>query len=684
MAKNASQTGEKILVCGLCSNWFKKPRTLTCLHSYCDNCLSKHILSSVSRGEVTNRSATSSMTKEFNCPLCDKVITHDSFSKLPPNQWVNEFPVNKFLLDLLDIEKLKRGDKSCGPCSRNGEESTITSWCKECRDGLCDNCAKVHKGMRVSMEHTVLTRADYMKQMDLLKEYQEPCRKHAGKTLDMYCMFERELCCPNCVAEEHRKCEKVVPVAEAAIKIRTEREPAFLSDSLEQYIKHIERTMTDRNNHTKKLEDTKKSLTEDFANIRIQIINMLDNMEKSAKKELTLIHGDEIAQIQKEVKKCKSMKEAVSNAQVLLKMAEEHGSDSRLMNTLEMIRKECFWYEEDMGKLRTKLQDCDYDFEKDHTIDNLRRTVKQLGKISVKHVPSKLPPFPNIVTFDRVEQLKMNKSTLSLRGRRIELLRTFEGKQEDDNAECWHTGAAFLGDGKLALVDRQNKKLKIYNKSYRVQHTFPLSSKPWDVTLVSSNEIAVTLPEEYAIMLLVVDDEITQSDYFSTDERCYGITFARGKFFTLCYDGAPPALKIIGSDGKEIAAISQDDFGSPLFSRPIYVTSNSSGTMIYITDERRGSITTLTETKQYYFNYSCLEVSHAAGIAVDQAGNLYVCRNHAKSVQLVSPDGERLKTLVARDKISYPRAIAYDPTDERLVVTQGDKSAVKVFQFMAS
>lgn len=684
MAKNTQETADKFLTCGLCSNWFNKPRTLTCLHSYCENCLSKHILSVVSKGDVTNRSNSTSRANEFNCPLCDKIIKEENFNKLPPNQWVNEFPVNKFILDLLDIEKLKRGDKSCGPCSRNGEESSISSWCKECRDGLCENCAKVHKGMRVSMEHTVLTRADYMKQVDLLKEYQEPCRKHAGKTLDMYCLFERELCCPNCVAEEHRRCEKVVPVAEAAVKIRSEREPAFLSDSLDQYIKHIERTTTDRNNQTKKLEDTKKSLIGEFANIRIEIINMLDNMEKTAKRELNQMHGDELAQIQKEMKKCKSMKEAVSNAQACLKMAETHGSDSRLMNALELIRKECFWYEEDMGMLRNKLQDCDFDFEKDHTIDSMKRSVKQLGKVSVKHFPSKLPPFPNIVTFDRAEQSKLNKSTLSLRGRRIEMLRTFDAKTEDDTAECWHTGATFLGDGRLALVDRQNKKLKIYSKTFRVQHTFPLSSKPWDVTSVSGIEIAVTLPEEYAIMVLCVEDDISQTDYFSTDERCYGIKFARGKFFTLCYDGSPPALKIIDSDGKEVSSISHDDYGSPLFSRPIYITANQAGTAIYITDERRGSITTLTETKEYFFEYSCIEVSHAAGIEVDPAGNLYVCRNHAKSVQLVSPDGDRLKTLVARDKISYPRAIAYDPTDERLIVTQGDKSLVKVFQFISS
>ena len=671
------------LTCSVCNEWFSKPRTLPCLHSFCENCLSKHILSSVSKSGRS--SAGYNKQKEFNCPECTKNISEAPFASLPPNQWVTVFPVNKFLLDLLDIEKLKRGDKSCGPCSRNGEQSAIASWCKECRDGLCVNCAKVHKGMRISLDHTVLDRADYVKQVDLLKEYQEPCTKHPGKTLDMFCILERELCCPNCVAEEHRRCDRVVTVAEAAAKCRTEREPGFLADSLDQYVKHIERTSSDRNGHMMKLEENKDNLMEEFSTVKKDIINLLDQMEKAMMKDLNQMHVDELKQINDEMKKCKAMKSAVTNALNVLKVTEKHGSDSRLMNTLELIRKECFWYEEDMGKLRSKIQDTDYDFELDPSIEALRRNTKTLGKLSLKHFPSKLPPFPNIVTFDKAENNKLLQSTLSLRGRgKLELVRTFEGKAVDDRVDSWHTGVEFLPDGRLVLVDRQNKKVKVYSKTYRIQQTYTLSSKPWDVTKVGENEISVSLPEEHGVQVLDLSDgDIQMSNYFATTQRCYGITFARGKYFTLSYDGSPAALLILSSGGEELAAITEDDDGNALFSRPIYITSNAAGSLLFISDERKGAITTLTETSTNYFSYSCLEVSHVAGLVLDPSGNLYVCRNHTKSVQVIGKDGDKLKTLVSRDQVSYPRAIAYDAKEDRLVVTQGDKTTVKVFQFVS-
>ena len=161
-------------------------------------------------------------------------------SSLAPNKWIEEFPINYFLMDLLDIELLRRGEKTCGPCSRNNEASDIISWCKECRDGLCQNCAKVHKGMRVSMDHTVLLKEEFMKEMELLKDLQEPCYKHTGKTLDLFCVLDKELCCPNCVAEEHRRCDRVISISDAVKKSKLEKEPEFLNKTLEQYQNHID------------------------------------------------------------------------------------------------------------------------------------------------------------------------------------------------------------------------------------------------------------------------------------------------------------------------------------------------------------------------------------------------------------------------------------------------------------
>jgi hypothetical protein len=202
------------------------------------------------------------------------------------------------------------------------------------------------------------------------------------------------------------------------------------------------------------------------------------------------------------------------------------------------------------------------------------------------------------------------------------------------------------------------------------------ASKPWDVDIISSTEVAVTLPEERAIQILNVDDvNFSLGDYFITSEACFGIKFVRGKFFTLAYDEFPPSLIILDSNGKELASVAYDDDGSQLFSRPIYMK----GSLIYVADERRGSVTTLIETAEHCYSYSSVELGHAAELALNNEENQYICRNHTKSVQV---GGDRVKTLISHDMISYPRAIAFDVNGERLLITQGDKSEVKIFQLV--
>lgn len=680
MEKSDRRFDDSILVCGICSKWLSIPRTLPCLHSYCQSCLAKHINESVSKGN--GKKDQDAKSEIYECTQCKKKISINT--KLPPSKWIEEFPVNYFLMDLLDIELLRRGEKTCGPCYRNGETSAIVSWCKECRDGLCQNCAKVHKGMRVSMDHTVLPKDEFMKEMELLKDSQEPCPKHAGKTLDLFCVLDKELCCPNCVAEEHRRCDRVISISDAVKKSKLEKEPEFLNKTLEQYQNNIDGMIGDRSNHLMYLEEEKGRLLENFASIRISIINILDKLEKNLKREIKQIHDNEAKKLQVEMELGKRMISAVSNAHKLMNVAEVHASDSRLLHMMEAIRMQCFWYEEAMSRLRSQIQDCQYLFDVDQTIEFMQNKLKEMGKLSVRHSPSKLPPFPNVISIEKNNATnKLNKSTLSLRGKRAEVMKTFDARAPDDVNESWYTGAAFLPDGRLILVDRQNRKIKLFAKNYRCLTTMPFNSKPWDVTVINPAEIAVTLPEERGIQLLNVGDvQFSLGEYFVNNDACFGITYVRGKFFTLAYDGTPPSLKILDADGRELAAVAYDDDGSQLFSRPVYITSNTKGTLIYVADERRGSVTTLVETAEHCYSYSSLDLGHAAGLAIDNEENLYVCRNHAKSVQVVSPEGDRVKTLISHDMISYPRAIAFDMNDERLLITQGDKSAVKVFQLV--
>lgn len=238
----------------------------------------------------------------------------------------------------------------------------------------------------------------------------------------------------------------------------------------------------------------------------------------------------------------------------------------------------------------------------------------------------------------------------------------------------------FLPDGRIILADRTNRKLKMFTSNFMPITDLNLSSKPWDVTLVNDKEVAVSLPAECRIQIVSIDGSyLTLTRSISTDEPCFGLCYSDGKFLTVTYDGDPPNLKILSPTGQELTYVCVDDDGFTLFSKPVYVTCTPKVDQIYVADERLGCVVKLKETGELNFSYSALDLGHAAGIALDNGGNIYTCGPSSNSVHVISPSGERVKVLVTGESISYPRAVAYEPREKKLLVTQGDKDVVKVY-----
>ena len=670
---------EDSINCPACTKPFDQPRILPCLHSFCHNCLVK----SIQDGHFD------ASAKGFPCPCCRKLATTPDIAKARPEKWAELFPINSLLADVVDLYSLKKGTRLCDPCKKNKSKSQVHSYCKNCRDALCENCSKTHRGLRSCKHHKVLTTAQFEAAISSLKVEDEFCSKHDGKTMEYYCQTHSKLCCPSCVSEEHRQCDKVVPVLEAAQKCREAHDAAKLENALHKYKAHMDLVLKNRSTQLKKLEGKKGKLMDEFMNVKKHIISQLEKMEKDMKTKLDQTHRQETRKIQGEVKKCQELQSGVINAGELLEIAENHGSNSQVIDTVEKVRNECGYYEENVDAITKKAKTVDYDIAVDKSVEQMMKKLNQFGRIDVKSTPSGLPPTPKIAGTLGLQSLTTKtdsvKPALALTGKEANEIGAFNGRDSNDAEDqtCWFTGAQYLKDGRIMLADRTNKKLKLFKSNFNLEAELLLSSRPWDVTAISDTEIAVSLPEEshngQIIFVSISKKNMVTTRGFYTDEPCYGIHYVNNKILGVAYDGDPPSLKVMSLEGEELTYVSVDEDGFTLFSKPIYVTSNDSGTEIFVTDERLGCVVNLTEKGELHFTYSAMDLGHAAGIATDNEGNIYVCGNTSNSVHVVSPTGNRVKVLVTGESISYPRAIAYEPKEKKLLVTQGDKDDVKVY-----
>lgn len=622
--------------------------------------------------------------KGFSCPCCRKFVTTPQLPKTSPDKWAELFPENNLLADLVDLHTLKLGTRVCDPCKRNKTTNSVQAYCKNCRDALCESCALTHKGLRSCRTHKVLNTSQFAEAINSLKVEEEFCSTHDNKPMEHYCFTHSVLCCSQCMSENHRKCDRVVLVADAVKKCRENGELVTLDGALAKYNGHVNMVLQDRSTLIKKLDAKKVKLMNEFIRVKNHVIAQLEKMEKDLKTILDATHKSETKKIKQEADRAKEIQSALVNTKELLTVADHHGSDSQVINMIEKVKLECEFYEESINILCTRLRAVDYDISLDDSLQEVMKRLNQFGRIDVNSTQSKLPPPPKLAATLGLQssstKVKAVKPAMTFQGKNAREIGEFCARFEGDAEECWFTGAAFMMDGRILLADRTNRKLKLFTGNFNPVMELGLSSKPWDITIVSESEVAVSLPAECKIEFVTVSGpSLTPTRSIFTDEPCFGICHASGKLLTVTYDGDPPNLKILSLTGKELTYVCVDDNGFPLFSKPVYVTCSPSAADIFVSDERLGCVVILKETGELNFNSSAMDLGHAAGLTLDSQGNLYVCGSTSNTVHLVTMAMDRVKVLLTGEHISYPRAVAFEPREKKLLVTQGNQDTVKVY-----
>lgn len=78
--------------CSICLEIFKIPRLLPCSHSFCQQCLSAHIVSTCEHRDVS---------LGFLCPLCREFVPSPG-NQEEIIQWAEKFPINDVLVLLMN------------------------------------------------------------------------------------------------------------------------------------------------------------------------------------------------------------------------------------------------------------------------------------------------------------------------------------------------------------------------------------------------------------------------------------------------------------------------------------------------------------------------------------------------------------------------------------------------------
>ena len=182
------------LTCSICRDIYSDPKTISCLHTFCCECLSNHAKASLGEGK-------------FRCPECQFQIDlpeEDSFKSLPSSFFHNS------LLSLLAVRPNDDGiNITCSQCRKTNSQMC---YCFDCGRFMCPDCYNAHEMLKASFEGHKVTPVKEFKAEDyeaLLKRQPFCSQQFHEKEITRFFCFSCQACvCQMCIfTPDHRNHE---------------------------------------------------------------------------------------------------------------------------------------------------------------------------------------------------------------------------------------------------------------------------------------------------------------------------------------------------------------------------------------------------------------------------------------------------------------------------------------------
>ncbi|XP_061166535.1 tripartite motif-containing protein 55-like [Saccostrea echinata] len=745
---------EAFLTCSICEDDYKEPVGLPCLHSFCKECISRHIIEST-KGQKAARG--------FNCPKCKRQIDAPD-PQQAPHYWVESFPVNHFVKSLMENVRLRTEERKCDPCSRRNDSIIAMKWCKECSEAYCEQCESFHKSLKYSQHHNLISMIDLQHQPIKDTANRPPCPDHEGTELAFFCEDHNQVVCSSCVTLDHRKCLNVTSCEEAADKQRLKTDAII--DKLKMQRDWANRISENRKHSSKTLEDASFQLRQQIAGLRQQMNDLLKSKEYKLTEEIKNIKIQEKNNYDSDIDSCDGIASTTDNALSLLQNTLKHGSDTDVLLMVDKVKHEAHVCENTLSDITRQMKDVFMNFTPDKQLQAISTTLRDIGKITVTYTPVHIAPPYNLensneehpiedesIAFRSIPSsplstrksppppLSMKKASPPISSRKspptffgsgnnihtarlspIPSVRSrkspryedvkhpdsaqtplpplilppksvspihrvapkqatmdyfFKARTIQDRENCCFTGAEFIGNSRIILIDQNHRKIKLFNKEYKWVGEKVLSAKPYDIAIISGNEVAVSLPPDKKIYIYQVrENDCLGISTIQTGAKCWGIAFANKKFAVCCYS-QPPCIKMMSQDGRELKIICKDQEDHDLFSFPDYIAMDKSAKNLFVTDKYKGSVIAVTTSgeKRWEFRDEGL-LKNPKGIAV-LGTRVYVagCKSH--NVLLMTTDGDVIGNMIS-DGISNPHKIALHSDGDHLMVTQYQSTLVDV------
>lgn len=555
--------------------------------------------------------------------------------------------------DSVSVGSAEDFDHRCDPCLTENQVVEAQGFCVDCQEYLCNSCYKFHQKTKALRGHQLLDKDNLGEAgaSTVLDVCTEKCSVHKNEVIKFFCPEHEDVGCTDCMTMHHRTCD-LDYIPDNCTGIGDSDEYKDVTGKIDQKLKEIDEVMKSANETDTELEKCYDKIMEEISIFRQEINTRLDKLQadlqnnalkiKTTGKETTKHVIDLCTRVSSEIK---SLQTSLQNDKTDKQYGRLYVSVKRAKSILKT--KELREAEESLNRMNVN-----YKFERNKGLETCI--------ISKEYTFGKLTFTPRETDGNVKLILKEDMS--------------IKTKTDVSFFKCCISGCAVLPSGKIVIVDNsKNKKVKVIDRQTRaVIGEKMLESQPFDVAAVSTDRIAVTLPDQKEILLISFTDNISVIHRVSINGVCKGITYQKGQIYTVCKD--PACVFILDQLGNVKRTISLDE---NMFQHPCYIEVSEDCKSIYICDNGTQSVKCITLQGQVIGTYQFEQYCNPKGVTILDNGSLLLCCTVKETIFLLSGDLKKCRELA--QNIYGVQSICYDRNTKEICVGGISCNILKVF-----
>ncbi|XP_063425266.1 uncharacterized protein LOC134708556 [Mytilus trossulus] len=543
---------------------------------------------------------------------------------------------------------------SCGSCRYEDISKTAKQWCTICEEGFCGECEKYHKSMKVLRDHKMISIEDYRQIENISVNLN--CEIH-GKKFDLYCKKHDIAVCVVCIPLDHKSCSAsdIISIEEASKNAKQSSALLDLEGTISATIDNVKHCIKDREIALTNVDQDEQTIRKTITDTRKNLNEYLDELEKKLLLDLKSKHGNCKSKIMKILNQLRQMEKEVEILKEQTIQMKSFASDLQVFLGTRHLNKTM---RKKIESLKEEIRNCTknrMEIEVNHVINSLVNEVKLFGEIKVMETTANLQ-----LKDAKIDQAQIQIQGLSqnIQNVSLKLKQKFDIKGSDESI----SGCIVLPDDRILIADYyRSGRLMEYNNNGQHIRDIPVPNKPFSLTLVDTDCIAVTYGrKEY--LEIINTKNTSERKRVKCSGCCFGISYQDQKLYVSVWH---QGIVVMDLNGTTLNTIDID----------VYRVYNITTTRdrIYYSHQGSNTVHCCSMTGQKIWVFKNQSISEPSGLSVDSNQNVFVVGGTSNNLTVIQHDGKDSKFLLTdRDGLKSPDAVDYNK--QKKIVCLGFKA----------